>query len=87
MWQLHQQERVLKCAEVLNYSEGMSHDLQRQFFVTPLASVEEGVAMALAKHGAEARIAVIPEGPYVLACLREDMVGGRTVREMVQDDA
>lgn len=70
-WQLHEQEKVLRRCQVLNFSEGLPRDVQQRLFVTPVDSVEAGVAQALAKHGPDARIAVIPEGPYVLACLRE----------------
>jgi hypothetical protein len=36
-------------------------------YVEPAASVESAVAEALADHGPNATIAVIPKGPYVLA--------------------
>jgi nickel-dependent lactate racemase len=35
-------------------------------FVTPVASLDEGLAQALAHHGPAARITVMPHGPYVL---------------------
>ena len=65
------------------YSTAFRAEVQRQLFVEPVASVEAAVAEALRRHGPEATIAVIPEGPYVLACLRGDLVGRRTVREMI----
>lgn len=68
-WQLHEQEKVLRCAEVLSYSTGLDPDTQRRLFVEPVESVEAGVARALDRHGPQARIAVIPEGPYVLTQL------------------
>ena len=81
-WQLQEMEKVLRKARVLNYSTGIDRETQRCLFVEPIASVEEGVAQALERHGPDATIAVIPEGPYVLACLADDLVGCRTVREM-----
>ncbi len=39
----------------------------RQLFVEPAASVEAAVAEAIAQHDDDATIAVIPEGPYVMA--------------------
>ena len=34
------------------------------------ATVEDAVAAALARHGADASVAAIPEGPYVLSTVR-----------------
>jgi len=34
--------------------------------VTPVASLADGLAQALAKHGPQARVTVMPWGPYVL---------------------
>jgi nickel-dependent lactate racemase len=77
-WQLHEQAKVLRWAdEILNLSSGIPPDQLARCFVTPIASVEEGVARALAKHGPHATLAVIPEGPYVLACLRGDRINSQ----------
>jgi hypothetical protein len=38
-------------------------------FVKPVASLQDGLAQALAKHGPQARITVMPWGPYVLPYL------------------
>jgi nickel-dependent lactate racemase len=74
-WQLHEQAKVLRWAgEVLSLTSGIPADHLARCFVTPIGSVEEGVARALAKHGPDATIAAIPEGPYVLACLRGDRI-------------
>jgi nickel-dependent lactate racemase len=70
-------------ARLLNYTTGIPPEAQRNLFVEPLASVEAGVEQALQHHGPDATIAVIPEGPYVLACLADDLVGSKTVRGMV----
>ena len=63
-----------RASEVLNFSEGIPRDQQARCFVTPIASVEGGVERALGKHGPDATIAVLPEGPYVLACLEGDRI-------------
>ena len=47
-------------------------------------SEEEAVREALRKHGPDAGIAVMPDGPYVLACLAGDPVGRMTVDEMLE---
>jgi nickel-dependent lactate racemase len=74
-WQLHEHAKVLRRAsEVFSLSEGIPADLLSQCFVSPVDSVEEGVEHALAKYGEDASIAVIPEGPYVLACLEGDTI-------------
>jgi nickel-dependent lactate racemase len=41
-------------------------DTLARLFVTPAASVEQAVAAALAVHGPDATLAVIPKGPYVI---------------------
>jgi len=63
-----------QASEVLSFSEGIPRDQQARCFVTPIESVEEGVERALWKHGPDATIAVLPEGPYVLACLEGDRI-------------
>ncbi len=49
------------------YSEGLSKEIQEKLFVTPLESIEDGIRRVIERFGEDARIAVIPEGPYVLA--------------------
>jgi hypothetical protein len=51
-------------------SEGIPPDTLAKLFVTPAATVEEGIAAALAKHGPQATIAAIPKGPYVIPYIR-----------------
>ena len=82
-WQLQEMHKVCRHASVVSVCGGIPAEVQRELFVEPAESVEAAVAEALRQHGPEATIAVIPEGPYVLACLRDDLVGRQTVREMV----
>lgn len=82
-WQLQEMQKVACRARIMNYSTGLDAETQRRLFVEPIASVEAGVAAALAEHGPDAKIAVIPEGPYVLTCLADDLVGSRSVAGMV----
>jgi nickel-dependent lactate racemase len=70
-WQLEELAKVAKKAEIFFYCDGISYEQQRALFVQPLRTPEEGVACVLAKHGPEATIAAIPEGPYVLAKIAE----------------
>lgn len=41
------------------------------YHAQPIHSIEDGIEKALAENGKNARIAVIPNGPYALARLRE----------------
>lgn len=82
-WQLQEMQKVTCRARILNYSGCLAPEVQRDLFVEPIPSVEAGIELALQQHGPDATIAVIPEGPYVLACLPDDLVGSRTVGEMV----
>jgi lactate racemase len=65
-WEAHELAKALRTAEVLCYTEGIDAATLARCFVTPIPSVEEGLARALAKHGPGARLAVIPKGPYVV---------------------
>jgi nickel-dependent lactate racemase len=65
-WQLHMLARARRRAEVYCFCEGIPRETQERLFVTPVQSVEQGLELALRKHGRGATIGVIPEGPYVL---------------------
>jgi len=65
-WEVHELWKAVRKAEVLMYSEGIPDDTLARCFVTPIPSVEDGLQMALKKHGANARVGVIPKGPYVI---------------------
>jgi len=82
-WQLHVVEKVLRRCRVISISDLPERDARRVPFARA-DTVEEAVAQALEDHGRQARIAVMPEGPYVLACLASDSVGQMTVAEMLQ---
>jgi nickel-dependent lactate racemase len=65
-WQVEQFCKVLQRTKVCLYTTGLSVAEVRRCHVEPVVSVEAGVAQALQRHGSQATIAVIPEGPYVL---------------------
>ena len=48
------------------YSEGIDPQYRDKVWVEVISSVEQGLAEALTRYGAGARIAVVPQGPYVL---------------------
>ncbi|MBC8185965.1 nickel-dependent lactate racemase [candidate division KSB1 bacterium] len=66
-WQFEELAKVLKKADVYLYSTGLSGEDIPKSLLTIVESVEAGIEMALKKYGKDAKIAVIPKGPYVLA--------------------
>ena len=68
-WQLEEQAKVLRRCEVVYVTDAPFADRLEELYVKRAATVEAAVAAALEKHGPDARIAVIPEGPYVLPTL------------------
>jgi lactate racemase len=69
-WEVHELQKAVAKAEVWVFTEGIPPETLEQCFVTPLASVEEGLRHAIERHGPHTRIAVIPKGPYVIPTLR-----------------
>ena len=65
-WQLEKLATVCRKAKVKIVTDGIPAQTIDQLFVESASSVEEAVAEALEAYGPEARIAVIPKGPYVL---------------------
>jgi nickel-dependent lactate racemase len=69
-WMIQELVNGLHHCELLYYTEGMSAAELRDYLVQPIASVEEGIEKALKRHGKDARILLIPEGPYVMPKIR-----------------
>ena len=65
-WQLEESAKARRHARIKVVSDGLPPETLRRLFVEPAASVEAAVADALAEHGPDATIAVIPKGPYVM---------------------
>ena len=65
-WQLEELAKVVQRCRVKVVSHGLSAETLRRCYVEPAATVEEAVADCLAEYGPQARVAVIPKGPYVL---------------------
>jgi len=70
-WQLEELCKVLEKGIVKVFTTGLSAEALSKCHVTPVASPEIAIADALHQYGPNAKIAVIPKGPYVLACLTE----------------
>ncbi|MFC1539272.1 nickel-dependent lactate racemase, partial [Candidatus Latescibacterota bacterium] len=66
-WQFQKFCQVLEKNEVWMYSDGLDSETLSKLFVTPISTVEDGIEKLKARFGENARIAVIPEGPYVYA--------------------
>jgi nickel-dependent lactate racemase len=69
-WQLQELCKVLQKVEVMMYSEGIAPQHSGGVLVEMVPSMEEGLRRALERHGPQARLAVVPKGPYVLTRLR-----------------
>jgi lactate racemase len=65
-WQVEELAKVVAKCRVKVVTDGLSAETLRRCYVEPAPSVEEAVADCLAEYGPQARIAVIPKGPYVL---------------------
>jgi nickel-dependent lactate racemase len=65
-WQLEELAKVRRKARVKIVSDGLSASVLAECFVEPAESVESALAESLEEYGPEARVAVIPKGPYVL---------------------
>lgn len=69
-WMVQHLCQVLRKAEVLLVTDGLPADAVRGLLVTPVPTLEAALAQALGRHGSKAHVAVLPQGPYVLATVR-----------------
>lgn len=65
-WMIQELVNGLHRCELLYYTEGISDEELRACLVTPIPSVEAGIEQLLQHHGRNAKILIIPEGPYVM---------------------
>jgi nickel-dependent lactate racemase len=68
-WQLLMLSKVLDRCKVKVVTHGLPAETLRQCKVEPAPTVEKAVADSIAEYGPQARVAVVPKGPYVLPCL------------------
>lgn len=66
-WQLEKLARVCRKATVRMVSDGLTPKALEKLFVQSSPTVEQAVSEALGNYGPEAKIAVLPKGPYVVA--------------------
>jgi lactate racemase len=69
-WMVQHLCQVLRKAEVVLVTGGLPADAVRGLLAIPAPTVEDALGRALARCGSNARVAVLPEGPYVLATVR-----------------
>jgi lactate racemase len=69
-WMAQHLCQVLRKAEVVVVSAGLDLGAFPRLPVDRAVSVEEAVQRALERHGARARVLILPEGPYVIATVR-----------------
>jgi nickel-dependent lactate racemase len=65
-WQVEELAKVRRQARVKFVTDGLPAERLIRCFVEPAPSVEEAVAASLLDYGPDAKIAVIPKGPYVM---------------------
>ena len=65
-WQLEELANVLERCKVKVVTDGIPAETLRKCYVEPVATVEQAVADSLQEYGPNAKLAVIPKGPYVL---------------------
>ncbi len=68
-WQLEELAKVARKADIYFYTDGIPYHQRAKLFVHPIKSPQEGIEELLNRYGEDVQIAVIPEGPYVLAKL------------------
>ena len=66
-WQLQEYAKVAQKAEIILVSGGLSQEDKNSIHVQWKNTVREALDAAFEKHGSNARIAIIPKGPYILS--------------------
>ena len=68
-WQVQIQAMIQLHADIYVYSDGLSETQIERALFKPCRNIAETVACLHEKHGASARICVLPEGPQTIAYL------------------
>lgn len=69
-WQLEELAKVLEKCRVKVVTDGLSPEILKKCYVESAPSVEQAVADCVRDYGPNAKIAVIPKGPYVLPYIK-----------------
>jgi len=70
-WQVEELAKATRNNGVTCISGGISASTMERLFAKPAPTVEQAVSDALAIHGPNATVAVIPKGPYVIPYIRQ----------------
>ena len=70
-WQIEELVKVLRKLDVILVSENIPEKFSGKILVEHSTDFNDALDSALQKHGNDSKIAVIPEGPYVLCEVRE----------------
>ncbi|GAI27545.1 unnamed protein product, partial [marine sediment metagenome] len=70
-WEVEKLIKVLKKVKVKLYATGLADKEIMRCHAQPIHSVEEGIEEGIREYGSHASIAIMPDGPYVLAKLKE----------------
>jgi nickel-dependent lactate racemase len=68
-WEAQIQARVQQRAEVFVYSSYLSDEVLREMLLQPCHNIEATLALLRRKHGPQARICILPEGPQTIPYL------------------
>lgn len=70
-WQLEECAKAVRHADVILVSRRVHEEFPGKLFIRTAASVEEALEAGFRKHGPDASVAVIPNGPYTLVGVEE----------------
>jgi len=68
-WQAQFLAWILNNAEVILMTKGVKHSYIEDMMMIPASTPEEALELALKKTGKDAKIAAIPEGPFIIPTL------------------
>ena len=71
-WEIEELARAARHANIICIADGIPAETLAQCFVTPAASVEEGIRIALERQGEHSTLLAIPRGPYVIPYVGAD---------------
>ena len=69
-WQVEELAKAARGRKIRMVNRGIPPEVLAELFVVPHATVEEALEAAIQEHGGDAKIVVIPKGPYVLPALK-----------------
>jgi len=65
-WQVEELAKACRHAEIMMVARGIPPGTLYRLHVTPSLDVQAALELAMLKHGPDAKVVVIPKGPYVM---------------------